>query len=234
MEKIIMLGTGHGFTFDLFNTCFILENGQKHLLVDTGGGVEIVRRLEKVGYKLSDIHNVFISHKHTDHLLGLMWIFKKFGGMYAKGGYTGEFNIFCNTDVANSIEKMYPLTLPMENARALKKNIKIHILKDNEVVNLAGYNIQFFDVHPKKDMLFGFETTLNSGKRLVFLGDETCNPDLYDRVKNADFVMHEAFCLDAEESIFKAYEKHHSTVKSVAEVMNKLNVKNLILFHTED
>ena len=34
-EKIIMLGTGHGFTFDLYNTCFILKNGDKNLLVDT-------------------------------------------------------------------------------------------------------------------------------------------------------------------------------------------------------
>ena len=41
-------------------------------------------------------------------------------------------------------------------------------------------------------------------------------------------------CLDTEENIFHAYEKHHSTAKSVAIVMNKLGVKNLILYHTED
>lgn len=37
-----------------------------------------------------------------------------------------------------------------------------------------------------------------------------------------------------EENIFQAYEKHHSTTKSVSEVMNKLNIKNIILYHTED
>lgn len=83
-EKIIMLGTGHGFTFDLYNTCFILQNGDKNLLVDAGGGTEIIRRIEKVGLKLSDIHDVFISHCHTDHLLGLMWIFKRLGTMYGR------------------------------------------------------------------------------------------------------------------------------------------------------
>ena len=46
--------------------------------------------------------------------------------------------------------------------------------------------------------------------------------------------MHEAFCLDKEEKIFKAYEKHHSTVKNVCKEMNTLNIQNLILFHTED
>ena len=76
MEKIIMLGTVHGFVLNLYNTCFILENGNENLLIDTGGGIDIVKNLEKKGYKLTDIHNIFISHCHTDHILGLMWIIK--------------------------------------------------------------------------------------------------------------------------------------------------------------
>lgn len=75
---------------------------------------------------------------------------------------------------------------------------------------------------------------LNNGKKLIFLGDKTCNPILYDRLKEADYVMHEAFYLNKEEQIFKAYEKHHSTLKSACESMQSLNIKNLILFHTED
>lgn len=46
--------------------------------------------------------------------------------------------------------------------------------------------------------------------------------------------MHEAFCLDSEENIFHAYQKNHSTVKTASEIMNKLEVKNLILYHTEE
>ena len=60
MEKIIMLGTGHGFVLNLYNTCFILENGNENLLIDTGGGIDIVKNLEKKGYKLTDIHNLFL------------------------------------------------------------------------------------------------------------------------------------------------------------------------------
>ena len=58
--------------------------------------------------------------------------------------------------------------------------------------------------------------------------------DIYNRLIGADYVMHEAFCLDAEEEKFKPFEKHHSTVKSVCVEMNKLNIKNLILYHTEE
>ena len=234
MEKIIILGTGHGFVWNLYNTCFILENGKENLLVDTGGGADIVKNLKFKGYDITDIHNVFISHCHTDHLLGLIWIFKRIGSLYARQGYKGELNIYCNEEVANSINNIYPAVLPTVLTNAIKENVKIHILQDEEVINLAGYNIRFFDVHPKGNMLYGFETILNNGKKMIFLGDETCNPVLYDRLKGADYVMHEAFCLDAEEKVFKAYEKHHSTVKTVCEAMNPLDIKNLILYHTED
>lgn len=84
-----------------------------------------------------------------------------------------------------------------------------------------------------KNALLGFEVMLND-KRVCFLGDEECNPEIYPKIENADYVMHEAFCLDSEEAIFKPYEKHHSTVKSVCEKMNNLNIKNLILYHTEE
>ena len=46
--------------------------------------------------------------------------------------------------------------------------------------------------------------------------------------------MHEAFCLGSEANIFKPYEKGHSPALDVAKTMNDLNVKNLILYHTEE
>ena len=232
MEKIIMLGTGHGFVWNLYNTCFLLENNGENLLVDTGGGVEIVKNLEKTGYSLKDINNIFISHCHTDHILGVLWIFKRMKGFFVKENK--KLTIYCNQEVKESIEKLYISVFPEPTIRAIKENVNIHILEDEETIEIAGKEITFFDVHPKGNQLYGFETILENGKRLIFLGDETCNPILYNRIKDADYVMHEAFCLDSEEEIFKAYEKHHSTVKSVCVEMDSLNIKNLILYHTED
>lgn len=40
--------------------------------------------------------------------------------------------------------------------------------------------------------------------------------------------------MDREENIFHAYEKNHSTALSAAKTMSKLEVKNLILYHTEE
>ena len=62
----------------------------------------------------------------------------------------------------------------------------------------------------KGTMQYGFECNIE-GNRFIFLGDENMNPLLNSRVARADYIMHEAFCLDSEETKFHAYEKNHST-----------------------
>ena len=229
-----MLGTGHGSVTKIYNTCFLLENGGEALLVDTGGSIQIIENLKKAGYKLTDIKNIFISHCHTDHILGLCWFFKLVVMYYFKTDYNEKINIYCNEEVSVSISKLLSAVLPQELCNILKKNTIIHVLKDGETISIAGEEITFFDALSKSNELYGFETILKSGKKLVFLGDEICNPSLYDRIKDADYVMHEAFCMDSEQGVPQIVKEHHSTVKSVCEVMKPLNIKNLIIYHTED
>ena len=52
--------------------------------------------------------------------------------------------------------------------------------------------------------------------------------------KTVTWLLHEAFCLSSQAEIFHPYEKHHSTVKDACELAEKLHVKNLLLYHTED
>lgn len=233
MEKIIMLGTGNGGTLDLYNTCFTIQNEDGNFLVDTGGSIEIIKRLNQVDIDYKNIRHIFISHTHTDHILGLFWLFKKIGTHAKHGEITGKINIYCNDVVFEAIKDVAKHILAEKLMNVVYSIVDFKILNDNDKFNINGIEYTFFDIHAKGTKQFGFECVLNN-KRLVFLGDETCNSVLYDRVKNADYVMHEAFCLDSEESIFHAYEKNHSTTKSVSEVMNELNVENLILYHTEE
>ena len=234
MEKLIMLGTGHGTVINSYNTCFLLQNDNNNLLVDTGGSIRIIENLKAKGYKLSDIHDIFISHCHTDHILGLCWMFKKLAVLFINGEYKDKINIYCNSEVAESINKLISAVFPSKLQEVTNENIVIHILSDGDKLNIAGLDITFFDVHAKANLLYGFETILSTGKKLVFLGDETCNPILYNKLKDADYVMHEAFCLDSEEDIPQIIKEVHSTVKSVCQAMEPLNIKNLILYHTED
>ncbi len=233
MNKIIMLGTGNGGTLELFNTCFVIQNDDQNFLVDTGGGIEIVRRLQQAKIDYKSIKHIFISHSHTDHILGLFWLFKKLSRDAMHGLLKDKINIYCNDVVFEAIKVVSAQILPDKLMDAIYSIVDFKVLKDNQQCEINGITYTFFDIQAKGTKQFGFTCTLGD-KKLAFLGDETLNPNLYSRFVGFDYAMHEAFCLEAEEKIFHAYEKHHSTTKSASETMNQLQIKNLILYHTED
>lgn len=233
MAKIIMLGVGNGGPLELYNTCFVIQNEKGNFLVDTGGSIRIIKKLNEVNIDYKEIKNIFISHSHTDHILGLFWLFKKISRDVMHGNITEKINIYCNDVVYEAIKGVSKYVLPDKLMDAIYDIVEFKILEDGDKYNINGIDYIFFDIKAKGTKQYGFECILNN-KKLAFLGDETLNPLLYDRFRDYDYVMHEAFCLDSEEKIFHAYEKNHSTTKSVSEVMNKLNIKNLILYHTEE
>lgn len=232
-SKLIMLGTGSGATLDLYNTCFVIQNQKGNFLIDTGGSIEIYRRLKKTGIDLFSLKHIFISHNHTDHILGLIWLFKKLGIFAIKGEIKEKINIYCNDVVYESIIGVSKYILPEKLLNGILNVTEFHILENNQQIEINDVNYTFFDIEARGTKQFGFECVLDE-KKLVFLGDEPLNNNLSERVRNSDYVMHEAFCLDSEEHIFNAKLKNHSTVKSTCIVMNKLNIKNLILYHTEE
>ena len=75
---------------------------------------------------------------------------------------------------------------------------------------------------------------LGNGKKLTCCGDEPYDVCEEKYARNSEWLLHEAFCLYSERDIFDPYEKHHSTVKDACELAEKLNIRNLLLYHTED
>ena len=74
--KLTILGTGNATVTECYNTCFALSDGNRHFLVDTGGGNRILKVLKDTGIQLEDIHDIFITHEHIDHLLGVIWLIR--------------------------------------------------------------------------------------------------------------------------------------------------------------
>lgn len=232
MTNIIMLGTGHGATTDLYNTCFVIQNESGVFLIDTGGGIEVIKRLSQSNIELGDVKNIFISHSHTDHILGLIWMFKKLYSKVIEGKIKSKINLYCNDVVYKTINSIAPQILDVYYEK-VKEVINYVILNNGDKYEINGINYEFFDILAKGTKQFGFEGYID-GNRFVFLGDEPLNDKVKERVRGADYVTHEAFCLDKESAIFHPYEKNHSTALSVAEVMNDLDVHNIILYHTEE
>lgn len=232
--KITMLGTGNALATECFNTCFILSSESGNFMTDSGGGNAILHQIKHAGFTLNDIHDIFITHSHIDHLLGLIWVIRIAAQMMNRGNYAGDINIYSHDDVIPLIYDMAGKLLLPYQYEFIGKRIHLHTVKHNDTRNIIGHDVKFFDIHSERTKQFGFVMSYDGGKRFVYTGDEPCKNSSYDYVLGCDWLMHESFCLHSQAEIFRPYEKHHSTVMDACEVAQKLRVKNLILTHTED
>lgn len=232
--KLTILGTGNAAVTEVYNTCFALSDGTRHFLVDAGGGNQILKRLKDAGIPLKDIHDIFITHEHIDHLLGLIWLVRMIGQNMNKGKYDGELRIYCHEDLIPVIRTITDLTIQKKVTKHIGERILLVPVKHGETKEIIGCPVTFFDIFSTKAKQYGFTMALPGNIKFTCAGDEPYNEKDYEFVKNSDWLMHEAFCLYAEADEFGPYEKHHSTVKEACQTAEELQVPNLILYHTED
>lgn len=235
-DSITFLGTGSAMVTKCFNTCFAIHiaDEDEYFLVDTGGGNGLLVQLEKAGIDAAKIHNLFITHAHTDHIMGSVWIIRKIATLMNQGKYKGVFNIYCHDVVKHVAETIAKLTLKKKDLAHLGKDIIFHVVEDGDQAEILSMRVIFFDILSTKAKQYGFFAQFQNDMTLCCLGDEPYNETCKIYADNCDWLMSEAFCLYADRDVFKPYEKNHSTVKEACETAEKLHAKHLILYHTED
>lgn len=234
MKKLIVLGTGNAVVTKCYNTCFALQKEDQYWLIDAGGGNGIIAALESAQIPIHGIHDIFISHEHCDHLLGIVWMIRLIANGMKKGTYEGICNIYCHSDLVPAIDTITKLTIQKKLYQMVGKRIFLIPLYDMDQKKILGHNVTFFDIHSTKAKQFGFTAELANTAKLTCLGDEPYSEKNYDQVKGSTWLLHEAFCLSSQADVFKPYEKHHSTVKDACQLAEKMDIPNLVLWHTED
>ncbi|MCP9551227.1 MBL fold metallo-hydrolase [Segatella copri] len=236
-NQITMLGTGNATVSQIYNTCFVLQTHGSLMLVDAGGGNGILAQLKKVNVQISDIHHLFVTHAHTDHVLGVIWVIR----MVAQcKGYEGLLHVYGNDKVMKVIKTIIDMILAKKQLAKVAERVVFHQLEDGDCFEVGDMKLECFDIQSTKEKQFGFRAELpssdESGKPLVLacLGDEPYNEQNRRYIVGADWMMCEAFCLYADRDMFKPYEKCHSTALDAGKLAEELGVKNLILYHTEE
>ena len=231
MNKITMLGTGNATVSHIYNTCFLLSTATTRLLVDAGGGNGILTQLRKVGLPISDIHHLFVTHAHTDHVLGVIWVIR----MVAQyKGYEGHLHVYGNDKVMKVVRTIIDMILAKKQLSKVSERVVFHEFTDGEKFDAGDIRLTCFDIHSTKEKQYGFRAQLPDSTVVACLGDEPYNPLNRPYVEHADWMMCEAFCLYADRDTFKPYEKSHSTALDAGRLAAELGVKNLILYHTEE
>ncbi|MDO4175678.1 MAG: MBL fold metallo-hydrolase [Eubacteriales bacterium] len=232
--KLTMLGTGNAMVTECYNTCFVLSDNGQDFMVDGGGGNTILRQLKQAGIDWRNIRDIFVTHKHVDHILGIIWMVRMICQHMQQGQYEGEANIYGHAEVMELIEKISRMLLSKKHTKMLGKRLHLIVVSDGETRVIQGKQVTFFDIQSKKAKQFGFTMELEDGKKLTCCGDEPYRECEKRYAENSTWLLHEAFCLDAQADLFHPYEKQHSTVKDACEKAEQLGVKHLVLYHTED
>lgn len=152
------------------NSSFV-EMGNKKFLIDAGfSGKKTAQRLHDIEKRIEDIDGIFVTHEHTDHILGLGVLSRR----YDIPIYLHELTYGVIKDKIGKIDK--------KNLNFIKKD---KIVIGNCVIN------NFEVMHDAKKCLgYTFEF---DGKKLSYASDVGCvNNIIRENLKNSDVIVLES------------------------------------------
>lgn len=225
--KLLFLGSGSAFTLgDNYQASMLLkhDNGQ-NFLIDCGSDSRWSLNEQKLTYK--DIHNIYVSHLHSDHVGGLEWLalVTKFDpacdkpNLYISDTMVGDL---WNHVLSGGLRSI-------ENVEAnLETFFTIHPIKDNGSFIWQGIEMKLVKtIHYKSGSTvmptYGLFFTVN-GCKIYISADSQFTPDLLAEYYNeADIIFH-----DCETSPTPTHV--HANYKDLITLPEKIK-KKMWLYH---
>ena len=136
MERLIVLGTGNAQAIHCYNTCYAMQKGEEYFLVDAGGGNGILSQLDKAGIPLESIHNIFVTHAHNDHILGMVWMIRMIATSMNKGTYDGTLTIYCHEELVHTIKTLTKLTVGKKFYKHFDERIVFHVIAHGDTIQI--------------------------------------------------------------------------------------------------
>lgn len=232
--KLHIIGTGTATVSKYINTSCVFEEKDHLFLVDGTGGSDILHAFDTMNLDWKKLHHAFLSHEHTDHFLGMIWVVRMIAEFLELDEYEGDFYLYGHAEVLEKILHVCRMILKKRSQAFLETRIHFVPVEDHEKKHILNYDFTFFDIGSTKAKQFGFLMEYDDGKKLVFAGDEPLNTNGKKYSEEADWLLSEAFCLFDEEPKFHAYQYQHQTVKEASIIAEEVHVKNLLIWHTED
>ena len=232
--RIVMLGTGHATVTKCYNTCYAYEEDGRSFLVDAGGGNGILSQLEKAGLELADMEGMFITHAHTDHVLGAVWIIRMVAASMHRGQRSRPFTVYANGKVMRVLGTIADMCLPAPYLKQFGEPLRFVTLQHGDEFDVLSMRWTAFDIESEKEPQMGYRAVLANETVIGCTGDEPVHAVNGPYLTGVDWLLTEAFCLSEDEETFHPHAKNHSTVKEAAASAQRLGCKRVLLYHTED
>jgi ribonuclease Z len=229
--RVVFLGTGGALNPERYQAAVLVECGDTRVLLDTGGGLGLVRRLLAAEVDPTRIGHVVLSHRHLDHVGGLEpWLLTLSLRAFHGGTTPPAVALYALPASAAAIRA----TLAAADAVGQQRlgGRLAWVTPDPDVpVRLPGD--LSLALTPVDHLPAGGEAAgclvVAGGARVVYSGDTRPCDALAAAARGADLLIHEVGGLDARARL--VHQVGHSTAADAGRIAARAGVRALALFH---
>ena len=220
--KVTLLGTGAP-VHPRRNTVGLLveAEGCAPLLIDTCGGFEVTRALANLGYqdeRLSELGNIIVTHRHGDHIGGVMALFIALKALKFYG----------HEDALEAVRTLIETTYP-HYGKAQSHGASYTQTRPGESYAIGGFEVGFFEVRHRVPT---YAVRVQLGEKvLAFSADSLPCPALVECAKDADLFICDAMCAAGDAYAVHADALMHPMATDAARLAERAGAKALALTH---
>ncbi len=195
--KVTLLGTGcPPAVMNRFGPSTLVEAGDQKFVFDAGRGA--LQRLTQLGVHWQDVQGVFLTHLHSDHVVGFpdLWLT---GWLIAPGrnvplpvwGPSGTSTMMVHLEQAYQ----YDISVRMTNDGVAPDGAKLlpHDIGEGVVFERNGVKVTAFEVdHAPVKPALGYRIDY-AGRSVVLSGDTRFSQNLIRHAQGVDLLVHEVF-----------------------------------------
>lgn len=239
--RVTLLGTGSPApVMRRFGPGVLVQAGGKTLLIDCGRGT--TQRLFQVGLKLGQVDALFLTHLHSDHIVGIpdLWLTGWLEANYAQR--KGPFVVFGPAGAQNLMDGLTRAYDWDIQARISDQNLdpasiraQVTEFKEGVVYEQGGVKVTAIEVD-HGDLLkpaFGFRVDY-AGRSVTISGDTKFSENLIKHANGSDLVIHQVAA--AREELlriptFKVILAHHTLPQEAGTLFSRVKPKLAVYYH---
>ena len=238
--RVTLLGTGAPPpVLDRFGPSTLVEVGTAKFIFDAGRGA--MQRLHQLQIPFANITGVFLTHHHSDHVVGFtdLWLTGWIGRPWGKRevalkvwGPEGTKEMMEHLPKAFFVDiRVRSKSYPPEGVKLEAQEIRQGVVYDH-----AGVRVSTFEVDHGGEELpaFGYRVDYH-GRSAVLSGDTTFNENLIRHAQGADLLVHEVTAAGgsaAENAAqLKRIANNHTTPQQAGEIFSRVTPKLAVYNH---
>lgn len=239
--RVTLLGTGAPPpVMTRFGPSILVEAGQQKFLFDAGRGA--LQRLAQAGVRWQDVDGVFLTHLHSDHVVGFpdLWL----TGWLVSPGRDRPLDLWGPTGTKKMVAHLeqayeFDLRVRVHDDRAAPQGLVVlaEDISEGVVLEKDGLKVTAFEVdHGPVKPAFGYRVD-HGGRSVVLSGDTRVSQNLIRHAEGVDLLVHEVASPETFQRAgvpparARTVIEHHVTPEQAGEVFARTKPRLAVYSH---